>query len=1631
MAIRTILPKEETKMRNNLMRRGFSILLTLVLLFGMVSQLGVTAHADYEDGMECWYCCHYHWDEYCCGLCGACSEECTNGSCWLSTHCSECGACDQLADDCTECLSCEDCYVNNGWHCLGCNECHYTSEEELCGWCWFCADCMGGLCDSCGFCEGCWEVENIHCLECGNCYNSYAACAFDYDHCEECCIICEQCEECLFEDGIDLCDDCGLCVYCCLDNASSEGCSCGEYCVENPEWYEHVCPDCGTVYCEVEMCEDCELCLDCCEGNSDCVDSPPMCVEDGDYDFHFCEDCGDCFHNSDVCSDCESAGTLLCESCCAIRREEEGCDCDDRCCSDHDLDTHIAAEHMGAAGGSHTASAQSCWEVSDTHHWRPCRFCDSASHYSNKAAHSYDKYGICTVCNYDSQKVILILKQPQSVVAKVSDVHTAGENDPLYPANNLRTFTVAAKGTSALTYQWYVNYGGDKWFAMKDDDYTYTSGTKTNTLTLSVPSDGCSYNNAYKCVITDEQGNQVTTNIAYLKVQHVYRKYAVSKGALVDTIFQSGTGNNIGVYASEGHYEMCVGEECEAEKLVPHSFSKQTRVIYDVKSGERWIERTCIHCDFKSYILDHIHYFYDPETFECQIDTTYRNDTQHRLKCLWPGCTKTTLENHNEMGWEHLGTPYSNADKVGVPYKQCDICGYDTSKKLQTYSAVQDKMVDSKWDQSTDLVFVKYGYASCDTVTNGTKLVIGFAPSEYAKEELGLNYPTVTGWKVRYYCDRTPVGSVVDMDVTSYFTFTRVGDELKWSLTVPLFAGRTGGGILTFTPVVEECKHTEGFRLKNASEPICTKDGYTGDTVCAGCDGVIFYGEVIEAGTTHEGNLTLIEGTAREGSCESRGYEGTYRCDHCDQKVRGKSTAKEHSGKTVLKNAVPVTCTEFGYSGDLYCECGVLLKVGQILEPRHTDLRLINAVKANCQQKGYTGDWKCFTCNQIVKYGYNVAKTDHAWSKWGKVDDLYHRHTCVVNGCGAAEKSQHTDANRDLVCDGCGYSWAPNDHEIRNIVFSIDVPSIGAKPDYTKFSGAAFYSDGTGSREKNGIQWVDVTGNKTLVPGGANQVFQEGHVYKVIISFRATAAYTFADEGVLTATINGRKAEVEYVTYGQFAGISVTFEALQHKHTMTRIDKVSPTCTAPGKQTYYHCTACDKYYEDAAGQKQITNLAAWGNLAANGHKASKLCSNSEYHFKVCTVCNAEIAGSKAAHSGGKATCVQKAICKDCGVAYGSLAAHDIDKNGWALVDTAGHAHGCKTEGCNYLETVQVHRAGTAASANAGTACQDCGYVITAASNHTHAAQGGYQKDKNNHWKTCACGMVMKKEAHKAAAGKHTCATCGAVMTQCADNNKDHKCDTCGVAMGTHKAATGKHTCDYCGKTVSTCADGDNNGKCDVCGKEIGDCVDADRDHKCDKHNEDVGVHEAALGKHTCDYCGETITECDDSNKDHECDTCSVSMGVHMAAPGTHNCDYCGDPATECDDSDKDHKCDICQDTVGVHEAAPGGHVCDYCNVPLTQCVDTDGDGKCDECTEEVGIYQPGATTGTTKPTGVPETTAPTTAPNSGAPADDNNGGSLWVILVLVPVLGVGVLAILWFVVWKKTWSELVAAVKQL
>lgn len=152
------------------------------------------------------------------------------------------------------------------------------------------------------------------------------------------------------------------------------------------------------------------------------------------------------------------------------------------------------------------------------------------------------------------------------------------------------------------------------------------------------------------------------------------------------------------------------------------------------------------------------------------------------------------------------------------------------------------------------------------------------------------------------------------------------------------------------------------------------------------------------------------------------------------------------------------------------------------------------------------------------------------------------------------------------------------------------------------------------------------------------------------------------------------------------------------------------------------------------------------------------------HWKLCA-CGAEV--DRAAHTGGTATCTEKAVCDVCGEEYGELNA----SNHTNLVKTEAKAATHMTKGnieywyCDGCDKYFSDEAGTQEIALADT-------VIPKLTEHT-ADGSGWHSDETGHWNTCECGeklneaahtfeWVIDKEATAAEAGsKHEeCTVCG-------------------------------------------------------------------------------------------------------------------------------------------------------------------------------------------------------------------------------------------------------------------------------
>ena len=263
--------------------------------------------------------------------------------------------------------------------------------------------------------------------------------------------------------------------------------------------------------------------------------------------------------------------------------------------------------------------------------------------------------------------------------------------------------------------------------------------------------------------------------------------------------------------------------------------------------------------------------------------------------------------------------------------------------------------------------------------------------------------------------------------------------------------------------------------------------------------------------------------------------------------------------------------------------------------------------------------------------------------------------------------------------------------------------------------------------------------------------------------------------------------------------------------------------------------------------------------------------------------NCDVCGKKMSdHTGGTATCKEKATCTICGQKYGELAAHNY-KTEWST-DETNHWHECSV--CGDKKDVAAHIPGAAATETTPQTCTICGYVIKAALGHTHNfnqknTSETYLKSaatctkKAVYYYSCTCGEKgtetfesgeLAAHAYKTtwlydnASHWHACYICGDKKDEEVhiDKNKDHNCDVCGKKMTDHTGGT------------ATCKD---RATCSICGQKYG-----------------------SLAGHVY----KTIWSYDETNHWHECSVCGSKKDEEAHIPGeeatetTHQtCTVCG------------------------------------------------------------------------------------------------------------------------------------------
>ena len=549
-----------------------------------------------------------------------------------------------------------------------------------------------------------------------------------------------------------------------------------------------------------------------------------------------------------------------------------------------------------------------------------------------------------------------------------------------------------------------------------------------------------------------------------------------------------------------------------------------------------------------------------------------------------------------------------------------------------------------------------------------------------------------------------------------------------------------------------------GTYVADKKEPTCTEEGYTGDTVCWNCRGVITKGTVIPANghsdswpatckepawcsvcrehfgdvdpdnhaepwsanyeniteTTHDKHWYCCgmvktephdpdeNGVCRSChyGCEHTGGEANCmepaHCEKCGEPYGEKNPNRhEYTQKYACDNATHVE----------RCKCGVIIGAP---EPHTWENGWCTECYYDCRHIGGTATCTeeaiCENCGE--RYGNAKGHTFGGWIK----DATGHWHACA--DCGEkADEAAHTpgDAATETapqLCTVCHYEIMPATGHTHS--FDCENPDeIYLKSAATCRAKAVYYyscSCGVSGEET-------FTSGETLPHHYSDGWFADGEKH-----WRAcTACGQRSEEAAHEDTDGNHGCDICQLT------ISVCNDA-NNDHMCDICGKMLSMCRyatdwSSDAYTHWHaCVVCGRKADEAAhaDTDKDHNCDICGKILSEcadvnkDHKCDLCgktlseCADVNKDHK-CDVCGKQL----TVHTGGTATCTEKATCSICGQEYGELAAHNY-KTEWST-DETNHWHECSV--CGDKKDVAAHIPGAEATETTPQTCTVCDYVI--------------------------------------------------------------------------------------------------------------------------------------------------------------------------------------------------------------------------------------------------------------------------------------------------------------------------------
>ncbi|MDO4621461.1 MAG: hypothetical protein Q4B22_00755 [Eubacteriales bacterium] len=270
-----------------------------------------------------------------------------------------------------------------------------------------------------------------------------------------------------------------------------------------------------------------------------------------------------------------------------------------------------------------------------------------------------------------------------------------------------------------------------------------------------------------------------------------------------------------------------------------------------------------------------------------------------------------------------------------------------------------------------------------------------------------------------------------------------------------------------------------------------------------GNDSSVYEIEVTEKECLHKDSELR---NAKEASCTEDGYSGDLWCNTCQKIVQEGESVPAFGHAFEVRNAVDPTCTEDGYSGDYYCAReNAFLASGYAVPARGHYYAGEVTKPATCKEDGVL-TYRCNACDS--SYTEVIPKLAHAWD----------------NGTDIVKASKTSTGLRLYRCGSCGVTRT----EVIAKLASKMTPSAGiftGKGSVSpKIKLTGFFREFTEKDEcyevvSHGIIFIQKSklGNKELTIGTAG---------RTNVSFKESA---YKEDGSFSATFTARSASSDYV----------------------------------------------------------------------------------------------------------------------------------------------------------------------------------------------------------------------------------------------------------------------------------------------------------------------------------------------------------------------------------------------------------------------------------------------------------------------------------------------------------------------